>query len=481
MIKTKSDKIALIILIIFLWFVFIGVKGSFVSNQSNQAHNFNVLQERAEAVEKFKTQNHMEKMRRVLGRDYGTDLYYEDFSETKERMNREFAESLNKVFGEGSDRRVIIKGGVVLYNKAYKKAQSENLSLEAMLLDVSENVKCIDAEIYCIDTYFTRQGNREMLYRKLNEFYKPFKEMELDQSEFTIRIYHEEILDEIDIDVAKEREDFEVLLNNHDNYKLFNNICGNNEISYESVARLESRLEAKYGEEFICVNKIWRPYFDDGGYSFHVFSPVRDLSVEFDSKRDDKYLMALAQKKIGASINEIIDNGGATEKLVQFTSLEGYDSREIIPTEMDDKSFIDAYVYSAEISLYYLHEYNERMDYEKILEVVKAVRAEYQSSSKYSLSIFFYEVKELDRRILVDLFNKNLITENTFEKKRNPNGVAEGRYKVRTETEGFNYLDVYGKKMDYMLEIYSMEAYEEMGARAFVEKYKKKDTWRREY
>ncbi|WP_430885364.1 hypothetical protein [Fusibacter sp. JL216-2] len=246
------------------------------------------------------------------------------------------------------------------------------------------------------------------------------------------------------------------------------------------------RLKEKYNEDFVFIEpNISSPTHQS------VYAPVSDESLEFvtevysDEPRDT-YKSVLAQKVLSEKVDKIIKDAGAEDYIVQLSIpnspdptsdpyAKPYDTSNISENEnFLDEVYLDN---SFHISLYFL-ESKENIDFLKIKNIVSQIDSLVSVMShshvgwlkRISIFVFFVEIDENHREIVVKEFKENTITEKEFRGYSSLENIQYDLWKTDADTDAFKLIDIIGKSHTGVLKILQYD--ESLTIEEFVEEYK---------
>ena len=434
-----------------------------------------------------------EENKEKFDKHYSGNLYYEDFSEEAKLINEAYGErkikELKYPYEEenlGKYLEYFMKPNVECYNLSLKKLRDGEITIDDILEDEEEHIRSISLDFY----YF-----REEKFRFL-EFSSDFKRMrdsyrEKDVPfEVVVRGYLKSKLRQFSFEWLKKMDKPFIFL--EDSYSKFTNEYYTTEgekfgkiYEDEKIKSLRT-LKDRYNEEFIAIHER----LESEGF-YQVYSPVNDMSIKFDVETiyGNKYACVMAQKMVTKTVNKIIKSKGYEDRIVVFSTVEyvpDNHSEEFnlkvdfnnIKTEEDEVKFInEIFPQSMQTTLYYLFTEDEEIDYKGIKEVVEEYQEIYPNKEDDINSVFIYLIKisEENRKIAVDLFKDKDSTEGYFIK-RNPGIDLANQFIVRTDHEGFRFLDVYGEQLDFMYWI--TKPSKDLTVQEFIQRERRNGIWR---
>ncbi len=140
-----------------------------------------------------------------------------------------------------------------------------------------------------------------------------------------------------------------------------------------------------------------------------------------------------------------------------------------------DEVFLDDWY---DVSLYYFVE-NQNIDYELVRRIIDKTRMIISkndarpegANSCMSNFVFFYEYDEIMKPVIFDLFNKMKPTEKYFRESGDVSSITYGLFTVRSETDEFYLLDIYGTELDEKLRVFKHD--KSISLEEFLEEFRR--------
>ncbi len=201
-----------------------------------------------------------------------------------------------------------------------------------------------------------------------------------------------------------------------------------------------------------------------------MFAPIEDLSMEFESiSSDDAYLTLVAQKKLSDEIYGIIEEEGAKDYIGAFVIGNDFEKREFSGLNLDMSEEIDnieflsnIFPYKYDVSLIYMTNNGENIDFSILKKISSRINSllsrdngkNENRSNPINLFVDFYILEdESEIKLATNLLYENRLTDRWLNYKRGIAFLYADMYIRRSETEGFHYLDVYGEKLNFFLNV----------------------------
>ncbi len=433
-------------------------------------------------------------------RQYGNDLYFQDFSAVKERLNKEFEQwlyremeaELKRVKAKWSknatvpmldETELILHGKVEYYNDILEDAQKNNTSFEELLKNPDHNFRLLDAEVVSLEN---RKQNGARLYftgpfcEAFSNIQKPIVEKGarfqavLSAHEKLVRKYYS-------LAQLRSMDNLLGLLDGYNDESMMFYFDGFNSYSeISTVGDVErqtlNQLEKQYGEIFVLL------YRD--GLRRQVVAPKQDTSIRFETDTSsglpvkNQYPFLVAQKVMNEEVYRLIDAQGLSDQVLQFLVVNNADRNLDITRNCWDVKNITTFeqvtdVFDFEMNLYVLYQDESSLDYEAIRKLVVSMKDKVDDKS--SLCVYFYQMDEQKKKVAIDLFRRQLTTEVFFR----PQGRGlnlRGMFTSSADAECFRFLDVYGTT-DWMMRFGRPPIDTNISAEEWFNKYKQKSLW----
>ncbi len=412
-------------------------------------NGFNVgeMTDKALADEKTRTLSERDSLKQEMDRMYGSGLYELDMKATEERLTKELVEKQEKRLPELLGGPVIVRCEVVYYRDSLREAQDNNVHIDDLLKAQDSGGKPF-ARSGITTIYGFADPSMEL------EALRQFKyNTSLGMSDETVLfIYPKSVLKTYNLEQIRAMEYPFIELNKVSEYFFSAPIASGSNM--ELIHDTKKRLKEKYHEDFECMNDFRAEYW----------CPVKDPSLWFDHmvENDDMYLPTLAQKRMSETINQIIEEEGGKDSIVQYSRIENtstsngeifkkpYDTRNLTDS---NEIFTKAYIGNFHTGLFYLLSPGETVDYDKLARISKRVKAilgeeKPEDKIKHVLRIYFYQVPTDIKPIAIEQFKKELTPDNAEITIHLTDSFEQGTL-TEGDTEGFRLLRVYGERQNW--------------------------------
>lgn len=396
-----------------------------------------------------------------LERHYGNGLYYVDFEKEEDEINMKFAEKFEEVYKSkitNLDYPIHAVANMEIMNDSLQKYRDGEITFEDIYENQVIHVRKAKIRYYLfgdlsINEGFSAEDNYELLASSFTDIAGglPYIDTFVVDKKHKSSIYEMPQMDykEMAIYLDERNIDFDALI-----------INGNGYHSSSFDDDVLSRLQNKYNEDFIFIKIDDDPNIDRFNDMNALCIPKRDPEIEFYAHTmRDKYFSTLTQGIIGKRMNEIIDEFGLSDRVVQFTF---YDTRddyreedERISGKIDTDAITDSKKFVAdnrsgyyETTFFYLKDRGEQED-EKLLNELTS-KAFFSMKDKQGNSVIIvdyqvFQISENNRKLVVDVFRDEIYAENYF--REGISSISEAlatRLVNRGESEGFLLLEVFG-------------------------------------
>jgi len=430
--------------------------------------NVSQLAQEEEAKERARLQAQNLSRKDELERHYGDDLYFGDFSKEIDEINEKFSKNFEDVFSKyvteyDCSNKALAE--IEVMNDSLMKYRNGEITFEDIYTNQAEHVRDVKNHYFVFG--YTEDWN-------VLDFESAYKEMKLDftsvraEEPFIVFLLYKDT-DESRVRLLNEKT-YSDMAYELDELDIYEEVAITNDYSISRKVLKEASkniLEEKYGEEFVvlgdpdnlCIPRINKKEF--------ICYPKNNPNIEFMSysslySYEDKYLSTLFQAYIGMEVNRIIDKYGASDRIVQFTYLDGKettvdknsnDSRLVDITQITDPlQFVKENALGHfDVNIYYLKKPNEEVD----VEIVNAIEKEVEDLIPYdkdtlALICFphFYEVDEDYIPEIVEQFKRDIYSENYFRKPKTTIAEAiSNLYTTRSDSESFLMIETLGRDL----------------------------------
>lgn len=451
----KKNKILILLLLILLLLSLVGCN----SQSTNATDTFEVktIFDSYEEPEKP-----VDEAERLL-KEYSPEYYLRDYTEVKERLNKEAQEFFTELFYEKYEmyeKREDVEGyinddlkiltEVFLYNKSFYEAEQNNLSFKDIWNNKEEHLKYVNVYIMSF------KENIEDSIDEDNRFkaYYRFVQSVVSQDEFSyyhqiLGVYDSRVLKELNLNELLKQKDLELISKELErlnvNYQFYINGKKNSMYANQGDAAYRSDMDIlkdAYGIEF-------RPSYFDHPVKTGLYHPVMNRKVDFYGTLVNEFKSAYFQYILSNKVNEILEKHEIDHQVGQFSfvhtnNLQDFDMTSI---QEDYDKLIHDEMTTVEITLYVLEVPNETIDFQNVIASISEIQDcfDFESDSKSALSIYVirYNMESLkNREVILDLFKVYKSSENYI---RDTNGMetwAQNMFVVRNETDCFKYLDL---------------------------------------
>ncbi len=445
----KKIKINIVILIALSMFVFSGCADT---GPRLQTFEMSDIEDGALANAKARVLSSKETLKAVMDRDYGSDFVaetqeseLESLEETNQRLNREYEDLIEETLEKEWGGVFIARIDSILYRDTLKLARDQKLSIKDLTMNERYGLNPYKNPVKAPD--FILLGFID-LSGKIQEdkFIKSISKLICDADD-QFYIYPSNVLKTYTEEQVRAFKNPLIELRRVSDYTYSMAIFGT---SFEIVKNARKQLEEKYNKDFEI---LYRSGITGGDM---VASPLNDLDTIFEVESNgvgtgssDLYLTVLAQQKMSNFVNQQIEAAGLSDSLIQYTGIDNWGSFSDMnqkpfdfQIQMDDRKFLNE-VYDSHFMtiLIYLLKPGEEPDYGKIQKVVNGVTSTLDSTNRHIVEVCFYHVEKKRIKDLKMLFLRdyapNYYVNDDFANRMSLLTV------IRSDTEGFDYLDVY--------------------------------------
>ncbi|MBF4692652.1 hypothetical protein [Fusibacter ferrireducens] len=424
------------------------------------------LVDHAEDVADAQVDESIVKFAKDINWEYGDpSLYYEDFSDIEKALDEKSNRMTEAYFKPKVDFPFYLKTENQYYLPVLKEIRDGKLSVEEALDDPSRTIRIPSFDMYY---WMTSPDEESFVYSDIASEYYTIQE-ESGIRGYIYRFYG--VIDEnINFKEIEESQNAESPIQYliDSNAKLFTSVMSDKMsgyIRYYDDNGLGNFLKNKYNQEFKPA--LFEYSFNEGRAKYYY--PVSDPSLKFAATDyGDLYLAVLAQRAMYEEIDKIIEEEGYGGQIAHM-SIPNKDNLEMgdekkhydMSRKYDNRKIVnEVYDGCYDTSLLLLLEEDEEIDYAKLQKISARIQDLFYTNvakdeenwQRSDLFIYFYTLPKIEQKIVVDLFERDRITETFFR------GMTESiadiyvnMYIVRVETEGFHYLDVRAKKTEFFL------------------------------
>ncbi|GAU75502.1 hypothetical protein [Fusibacter sp. 3D3] len=467
--STKS-KVQLIIIL----FVVIGTFFYLGSNRPNSAGTViaaSDLIDHADEQAKANVENVVATMKAEFDKEYSDpSLYFEDFSEEIAVLDVACNKSLEAYFSDKIEIPYFTKSYNQYYLPTLKKFRDGEISVSEVADDPAEYIRVLKFDIYTMvsENYNGETGNQLLDYVSYLEEngvkHFMYQEIQLKTSEIT------------EIELSKLRHfdnPFEKIKDkNVIKRRNFMSDLGSNSTRWDKEDERVKQLEKKYNVALVKADLDYSLKERSCTY----YAPENDPTMKFPATEiESRCIQIYAQRALYEEIEKIVDEEGYGGKIVHIAIPRNrdvviYDENgrgrdpDVFDFDLslnpDNMSIInEGYKGCYDITLNLLLEEGEEIDYEKLQKITARItdllKMNYVEGDepweRERLFVFFYVLPEAEQKIVIDLFQRDMITETYFRERTTLSNIYSDMYYVREETEGFHYLDTRAKKKDFLL------------------------------
>ncbi|MBF4692650.1 hypothetical protein [Fusibacter ferrireducens] len=397
--------------------------------------------------------------------EYGDpSLYYEDFSDIEKELDEKSNEMTEAFFKPKVDFPFYFKTKNQYYLPVLKEIRDGKLSVEEALDDPARTIRVLSSDIY----YWVTDPNKQYFLNSdiTMAYIKEQKALGIERYFHRFFSVIDESIDYEQINKSKnEEEPIQYLID--DNARIVMGVAS--DFAWSSLKMYDDNglgayLKGQYNQDF-------KPALFEYGFEESLgqyYYPVSDPSLQFAATDyGDLYLTVLAQRAMYEEIDKIIEEEGYGGQIAHvsiprtigltFIQVEkGYDMSQ----KYDNRTIInEVYDGGYDTNLLLLLEEGEEVDYAKLQQISARIQDLFYTTifdnqeiwQRSDLFIYFYTLPKVEHKIVIDLFDRDMITETFFRDKTKSIGdIYVNMYITRVETEGFHYLDVRAKKSDFL-------------------------------
>lgn len=422
-------------------------------------HSLEIQQARMDAVKRDGTED--------LLKHYGNGLYNEDLNEVRQQFSQAYQQKIEGEAKSHTKNPLIVKTKAEFYNQSLKAAKEGTLTFEQAMADPSKHLRNVTMELYLFCTPEEVKPNTELKnYLKDLHFSYTYAGI-YDNGEYLLTS-DQSVLSEVSLEEIAEQEYPHVFL---DDYKVgleWLSIGPDAKECYFRETRTVYAIDSSWSRKTIdALRERYNVDFVQGWDDYVILK--NDPLVEFYSEfTSSKFLTAYAQKVMGDHINRIIYEEGAADYIAQYTAPRSLNSADEqvdtrpydiskIKTEEDEVAFLQSgYPGTYDTSLIYLKEPDAPINYEVLYRVTSRIRTmmPIEPHYKQGMIVFIYTLPAQDHKMICDLFRKDIVTDNYFEYREGGiENVYKNMKKIYEDTDGFNYVTLFGQKENYVMKI----------------------------
>ncbi len=430
------------------------------SNYTGEVIDNSNLLESSEALDEALIYDEFEIKKKDIEKHYAGDLVFQDFSESKLRLDEEYEARLTEQFKENMDRPFKIKVDMEYYNSSLKQAQDEGWSIDRILEEPTEHIRTLKYDF--IYPVLAEETNTPTLY--FSELLMAYEEMNYHEIHLRrVSIKPEASISSTFETITLETLDWDMIAYILEESNRYTAVKKGSE-----VEEILKRFEVKYNQKFEWITNYTETVYGRGG----TFAPANDLSIQFATNKSDqdKYLTAMAQKYLYDLVYEILVEEGVEDRIIplaipkhsdsKVTDLNGYDITSI-KTREDILRFLNYGFYGDyNLVLINLKDPSDEIDYEsirrvtaKMSEFITVTNAENIDSRITKILVETFDLERDKIPVALTLFKKDVVCSAHY----NPEVILSNVYALaevtREEIDAFHYLDVYGNKLDGLLYI----------------------------
>ncbi len=397
-----------------------------------------------------------------LDKDYRHGVYFLDFTEVYERLNREAEIYLADYFKENLEKEDILISNIEIYRSFLVEVEEKNYSFKYIIENHNEEIKSLflegirfkdilssdDKLAYKIEFHYIQMILSEEIIQNL---IPNINSLVVNLYTFDTTIYEEN----------------KKLVNGEKHFQLYSDLL--KDLSKDTIYFMNEFANKKgsslvdihyYIDEEEKLNELKEKYNESFDIMFSIgkgtyFAPKRNKNLLFSKIIDkDRYLSVLLQDVLSNMINKRIEEAGASEYITQFVApgISNKKSLDVKKALENPQTLID--MFEGDLTFYYLKTPEEEVNYEKIIEVLSSTMSEEDVYHEFVKQyVFIYEVSEEDRQVLVELFKEARLSENYFRDRKGMDTWVSNWAVNRNDSDCFKFLDVFGTKQKMFLNI----------------------------
>ncbi len=493
--KTKNRLQQFVVLLLVMILLLTGCGGSRVS--SDMLYGSDMVKEAEQ-----KDKEHIQKV--VLAQDlkysrhFRNGLYFEDLTKPQQELNELFNKHLEK------ELKTFLQEKAPAYQDVPFVLQTEveyvNADAKAYMLGEKKAEEIIDNPNSMMKLkicwYFFKifkeenEADIDLVYTQLRdlvdkEWVEKYINQGVEEFEAIIKSYDPDVLERHSKEEIKEAKPIDLLLKDEhytvdmallktpyyetkdSEYKFFSR--GGITDSHEDI--MTGAVMSKYNVELVHLYLGFYLYKNNPELMFETYSVEKDVVV-------DHFQSMMYQYLLNQRIRKMVDESGLSDRVLFFINTEpksispdgmgsdeepydfgkGFDEdfflregyREVVDITfiyLDDEAVDVERSKWATLSMLenkFFYPLHEQISFEhKDTTLKDGTKAEGNIKNGY---VYIYNMNEADRKVVVDLFRKNALTERA--KRPRLDGMADVfslQYVTRAETQGFHFLDIFGK------------------------------------
>ena len=419
-----------------------------------------------------------------IKKHYAGDLYFQDFSEIKNKLDSEYEIILEEQLSEVVDVPYFVKADVEYYNSSLELAQENGWGINEILNEPGEHIRSLKFRLnYFIDDDFNTNHISLFFENMVTEF----RETGLVNINVGSVIISSEVLSDQTIEEFK--------LNNTSMKSLLGSIkfideYGDDFYSFTSNRLIDNHLKElnqKYNNDFTYATGLTK---DTNGDDVYALKENTDIKFELNESVGDKFLTALAQKYMQDLITEFIKDENAEDFIIPLvipneikdsrTDKNSYDTGSIKTREDIIRFLNEGFLGEYDSSLIYLKEPGEEIDFEIVKRLSSKIRGIIENVDtltsidipRNTLYVTYYDIDKEKVSIVKDLFIKDYICSAYYKSDVNMGNLYARTSQTREEIDAFHYLDHYSQVNSEFITLvaFDPEEIDNMTTEEFIER-----------
>ena len=450
----KYFKLYIVIIIVFS--LFLATTGCAQPQDTNTVYVEDLVEEsknqEKEELERIKISKSED-----IKKHYSGDLYFQDFSEVKSKLDREYEIILEEQFSEVVDVPYFVKADVEYYNSSLKLAQENAWGIDEILSEPGEHIRNLSFELsYFVDEEFN--SNNITFY--IDDMVSEFHEIGVKNINVGVKIISDSVLIELDIEKFKMTNTLELIPLSAIKYIVGYSYDQNSIISGESLENKLNELNQKYDNEFVFITGLTKDVYGDDVYALKKNT---DITFEVDRSVGDKFLTALAQKYMQDLITELIEEENAEDFIIPLvipneikdsrTDKNSYDTGSINTREDVIRFLNEGFLGEYDSTLIYLKESGEEINFELIKRLSSKIRGIIGNKDTLTsrdiprnfIYVTYYDIEKEKLPIVRDLFIRDYICSAYYKNDVSMGNLYARTSQTREEMDAFHYLDQYSE------------------------------------
>ncbi len=436
-------------------------------------------------------------------RHYQNGLYFEDFSKEQKELNKVFENYLKDKIQQLMDedevnlkgKPHILKTDAVFVNEEVKRYKEGKATAEEVV-SKARNIMSMRIEWYCFLEEENQENKSFYLVDFVEEQLQPILENDyiyagVEHVELWFWSYYDGILKRYPIEELYNKNSADLLRKEDSFFRENGNFLVtpfarktseggfflvNTKVGGEEIDYTLKKLKEKYNLEFEQYNDSW---FMPKGRPDLLFEVECNVHDDYDKRYWDYFLGLMYQDMMMKKLRTLVEEEGLTNQVLFSITTDtispintfekkdpnSYDMSQFDKDSFDVNRFLKkGYMNSARINLIHLKRKEEKIDYESLQKLIFRIHDEttlgmedYTGSDGSSLTsdlkainIFFYDVEDYERKVLVDLFQNAPLTERTG---LSSDSESFSVYAERGNFPGVHYLDIFA------IEGYTLDQY----------------------